>query len=383
MSRAAIRPELLRWAQERSGVSRDALLKRFPRYSQWESGEAHPTLKQLETLARKTTTPFGYFFLAKPPEDRLPVPDFRTVADTGIRRPSPNLLETIHAMQRRQSWMRDFLVEEGADPFPFVGSAKVEDDFRVIAKDIRTTLGIDSDWARHQKTWSTALRSLRLAIENSGILIILNGIVGNNTSRKLDVNEFRGFVLCDAYAPLIFVNSADAKGAQMFTVAHELAHVWLGKEGVFDLQGLQPADDAVEQHCNQIAAEFLVPEDELRAFWNNAEEYDDAFQAVARRFKVSAIVGARRALDLGMIERPTFLAFYRDSIAHDRRRKSSGDGGDFYANQGVRLGERFASAVVRAVKEGRLAYTEAYRLTGIRGRTFDRYAESLGFEMGG
>ncbi len=125
MSRAAIRPELLCWARERSGVPRDVLLKRFPRCNQWESGEARPTLKQLEALAKKTATSLGYFFLSQPPEEKVPVPDFRTVGDAGIRRPSPNLLETIYAVQRRQNWMREFLAEEGTDPLQYVGSANV------------------------------------------------------------------------------------------------------------------------------------------------------------------------------------------------------------------------------------------------------------------
>src|SRR3989442_797126 len=118
MSRVAVKPELLRWARERSGLTTTALEERFPKYPAWESGLAQPTLKQLESLARKTLTPLGYFFLPEPPEDKLPIPDFRTLRDAPVLRPSPNLLETLHMMQRRQGWMRDFLIEQGEKPLP-------------------------------------------------------------------------------------------------------------------------------------------------------------------------------------------------------------------------------------------------------------------------
>ena len=108
-----VNPELIRWAVERSGRSLETLARYLPRIDRWESGEAQPTLKQLEKLARKTWTPLGYFFLAEPPEEKLPVPDFRTARDEPVRRPSPNLIDTLHTMQRRQAWMRDYLIEMG------------------------------------------------------------------------------------------------------------------------------------------------------------------------------------------------------------------------------------------------------------------------------
>ena len=102
MNKVEVKPELIRWARERAGLTESDLTERFPKFELWQSGDALPTLKQLEAYAKKTLTPFGYFFLPEPPEEKLPIPDFRTVRDRGVRRPSPNLLETIYAMQRRQ-----------------------------------------------------------------------------------------------------------------------------------------------------------------------------------------------------------------------------------------------------------------------------------------
>src|SRR5687767_12451408 len=126
MTRVSVKPELIRWARERSGLDTPALVERFPKYEAWERGEAQPTFKQLEQLARVTLTPFGYFFLPEPPEEKLPIPDFRTLKDRGVRKPSPNLLETIHAMQRRQEWMGEYLIDAGAESLPFIGSVTLK-----------------------------------------------------------------------------------------------------------------------------------------------------------------------------------------------------------------------------------------------------------------
>jgi len=379
MSQVSVNPELLRWARKRVDLPVDALVKAFPRYRLWEKGEAEPTLKQLEKLSRKTYTPLGYFFLSKPPKDELPIPDFRTLKDRDVRRASPNLLETVQAMQRRQIWMREYLLEQEEEPLAFVASVKLKDDPKQVALKIRKALNLTNDWAKKVSTWTEALHLLRDSIEDADILTSFNGVVGNNTHRKLDVDEFRGFVLVDEYAPLIFVNSVDAKGAQMFTLAHELAHLWLGEGGVFNLRQLQPATAEVEVFCNQVAAEFLVPEEDMRREWMNVRDKDDSYHALARRFKVSPIVIARRALDLKLIAKDQFFDFY-NAYMEDEERKSKArkSGGDYYLTQNVRVGRRFAEAVIRAAREGSLLYRDAYHLTGLSGKTFDEFASRIG-----
>jgi Zn-dependent peptidase ImmA (M78 family) len=377
-----INPELIRWAIERSGRSLETLARYLPRIGRWESGEAQPTLKQLEKLARKTWTPLGYFFLAEPPEEKLPVPDFRTAGDEPVRRPSPNLIDTLHTMQRRQAWMRDYLVEMEHERLSFIGSAKTSENIEAVAKNIRRELGMSDGWASRISSWTDALRVLREAAEGAGVLVVINGVVGNDTHRKLDPAEFRGFVLADDYAPLVFINGSDARSAQMFTLAHELAHLWIGEGGIFDLPEMQSGGDRREVFCNRVAAEFLVPAAELRRFWPNANREAGPFQAIAREFKVSPIVAARRALDLGLIDQPRFFEFYRAYQTDERRKAAKAKGGgDFYNNQNVRLGKRFARAVMLAAKEGRLLYREAYSLTGLQGATFDKYAKELNISL--
>jgi len=357
---------------------RASLEQRFPKLAEWLSGSGKPTLRQLEALAKATSTPLGYFFLLEPPEEHLSIPHFRTLDSAHPLRPSPDLLETVQEMERRQAWMREYLIEEGQEPLDFVRSAKQTTEPERIAEEMRRTVGLGKGWASDQPRWTDALRHLQSRIEAAGILVVVNGIVGNNTHRKLDPVEFRGFVLVDEYAPLVFVNGADGKAAQMFTLAHELAHIWFGSSAAFDLRELQPANDETERVCNRVAAEFLVPASQLCDFWPSVRQEPERFQAIARHFKVSELVAVRRSMDLGLIARSEFQDFYRNYQEKERRAAAQGqEGGNFYATQNLRIGRRFAQVVIRAAREGKLLYRDAYQLTGLYGKTFEQYASSI------
>lgn len=379
-----LEPQIIRWARERAGLDASALAKKLgvkvERIAEWEQTGQLP-YKKAELLAAKTYTPFGHLFLKTPPEDKLPIPDFRTLRDAPVRRPSPDLLETVLLMQRRQAWMRDFLIEEGEPPLSFVGSATVSGGPEAVARNMRRVLGFRDGWAAQESTWTEALIHLRQRMEGAGVLTVINGVVGNNTRRKLRPDEFRGFALCDAYAPLIFVNGSDFKAAQMFTLVHEFAHLWIGKDGVSNFEALQPLPDTIEKWCNAVAAEFLVPARELRAVWPHAQRANEPYQYLAGRFKVSALVAARRVLDLSLCTRNEFFDFWAAYQEDERRRqKQKPSGGNFWATQNVRVGPRFGAAVVRSAREGKLLYRDAYNLTGLSGRTFDLFAEKLGFQ---
>ena len=381
MIRVDVKPELLRWACERAGLSPAALRRKFPKIDDWERGEAKPTLKQLEAFANTVRVPLGYLFLPEPPEERFPIPDLRTIRDEGLRHPSPDLLDTIYVMQRRQAWLREDLIECGAEPVDFVGSAQLSDDLDAVGREMRRVMGFEKGWAAQVPTWTEAVRELRRAVEELGVMVVINGIVGNNTYRKLDVEEFRGFALSDEYAPLIFINGADAKSAQMFTLAHELAHIWLGESALTDVSLTSHPTQDIESWCNRAAAEFLVPARELKAYWRNIRHEVMPFEAAARRFKVSPIVAGRRAMDLRLVERETFFEFYRKYTERERWRRPAGGGGDFYNNQNMRVGERFALQVILAAKGSRLSFKEAYDLTGLRGGAFQKYASRLGVSL--
>jgi Zn-dependent peptidase ImmA (M78 family) len=371
-----LQPAVLRWARERSKLDQDELARKIPvkveRVQAWEQ-TGKISLAQVGKLAAKTYTPEGFLFLASVPQDRLEIPDLRTVGDQSIQ-PSPALIETVQAMQRRQAWMREEAIEQGAEPLSFVASADLNSSVVEVGASMRETLELVSGWADQVPSWVEALRLLRLQMDAAGVLVVSNGVVGNNTHRKLDRDEFGGFALVDPYAPLIFVNAADYKGRQMFTLAHELAHVWLDASGVSnpDLGDLDTPRPQVEQLCNAIAAEFLIPAEELRALWSGVANIDRPFDLIARRFKTSRVVAARRALDLQLISRTSFFQFWEAYQTEEwTAAQTPSDGGDFWNTQGVRIGRRFSYAVVNAVHEGRLLYQDAYELTGLKGPTFD------------
>ena len=237
MNRVRVQPALLRWARERSRRSAADLQKRFSRLEAWEQGSTLPTLKQLEAYARATRTPIGYFFLQEAPVESLPVTDFRTVGNADVRRPSPDLLDMLYLCQQRQDWYRDEARTSGEQPLAFVSSLDTSEDTITAAARLRDTLGFDVEQQR--KGGNMEIKpcgDLSSKLDSSGVLVMVSGVVGSNTHRLLDPKEFRGFALADPFAPLVFINGKDAKAAQIFTLAHEIAHLWLGESGVSNPQ---------------------------------------------------------------------------------------------------------------------------------------------------
>lgn len=380
MTQVEVSPEILRWAIDRSRRPISAFERKFPKLSAWLRGEAKPTLKQLESFARSAHVPVGYLFLSRPPEEQLPLPDFRTIAGSEMGRPSADLLETIYTCQLRQDWYRDFARANGEQPLDFVGSAKLTDSVPETAARIRRRLGFDLDQRRQMVTWSEALRQFLAQADAAGVLVMVSGIVGSNTRRVLDPKEFRGFTLADPLAPLVFVNGSDTKAAQMFTLAHELAHVWLGRSALTDAEAKsEPAHD-VERWCNQVAAELLVPLAAFQAEVRSRAPWSDEAQRLARIFKVSTLVILRRMFDARALTHKQFQDAYRAEAERlHSLSNSSQEGGDFYATLGVRVGRRFARAVVASTLEGHTLFRDAYRLLGIRKEaTFRSAAEKLG-----
>jgi Zn-dependent peptidase ImmA (M78 family) len=378
MNRVEVSPGLLIWARERAGLSIDALRQRFPKLAAWERGTAKPTLKQLENFAKATSTPVGFLFLDTPPAERVPIPDFRTIGNTHIGRPTPDLLDTISLCQQRQEWYRDFARMMGETPVGVIGSMSVTDSVVTAAATMREALRFDLDERRRLPTWTEALRRFIEQADALRILVMVSGVVGSNNRRRLDPDEFRGFALADPFAPLIFINGADTKAAQMFTLAHELAHVWLGQSAVSDSQAIQLPDNTVERWCNQVAAELLVPLMVLRTEYNPQAELQTEAERLARRFKVSTLVILRRMHDAGGLTREQMWEAYEAELERlgDIPR---GSGGDFYLTLGARASKTFARALVTSTLEGRTSFTEAFRLLGFKKMaTFREVGRSLG-----
>lgn len=372
VTRVSVKPELLRWARERSGKAESALAERFASFPDWLSGKKSPTFKQLEDFARATYTPFGFFFLSQPPVETIPIPDFRTVGSERLSHPSPDLLDTIYLCQQRQDWYRQNALVLGETPLDFIGSVTVQNDIVATAARIRKAVGFDLEARVDAPSFLHALRMMIDTSDRAGVLVMTSGIVGHNTHRPLDTAEFRGFALADDLAPLIFINGADTKSGQMFTLAHELAHLWLGESGVSDATPASsiPARASVERWCNAVAAEMLVPLDGFRQAYRPRSELRAEMKRLSGQYKVSTLVILRRMLDAGGLSREEFQVAFGAELKHLKaelaRRKEKSTGGDYYATAFVRVSERFARAVLASTWEGRSTFVEAFRLLGCR-----------------
>lgn len=379
--RVNVKPALYRWAYERNRLTIEQASERFPHLTSWIGGETQPTLKQLEAFAKAMHAGIGNFFADAPPDEPLPIHDFRTVAGKPIARPSPDLLETLYACQMRQSWFQDFAEEEHDDPLDFVGSAKLTDSPLDVAAEMRARLAFDLAARRAMSSWTEALRQFIAHADDAGVLVMCSGIVGSDTHRKLDPEEFRGFALVDPVAPLVFVNGADTKSAQMFTLAHELAHVWLGATGVSNVEAAASPADATERWCDQVAAELLVPLDVFASEYHPKAELQGELARLARVFKVSTLVVLRRMHDAGGISRQRMWDEYRAERARLLALKR-GTGGDFYLSTAARVSKRFARALIVSTWEGRSTFSEAFRLLGVRKMaTFRGLSDSLGMAV--
>ena len=359
--------DMLQELKEQKPEIWDILLAKEPQITGWLSGEKKPTIRQLKQLAKKFHIPFGYFFLDELPERESPIPHFRT-KDGDAFKPSDSLLETIETLMRRQEWTEDILLDWGEEKLKFANSVTLDTPIEATVDIIRKVLNIENGWARDMPTWTNAFKLLRERTEEARIFTVVNGVVNNNTHRKLDVREFRGFVLYNDICPFIFINNNDAISGKIFTIIHEIVHILLGKSASFDLRELQASDNEIELYCNRCTAEFLVPkEDLIKELDRTGLDYD----VLARIFKVSSIVIARRLLDLDKITKTEFHEFYRDHIEQDYQ-VQRGSGGNYYNTVPYKLSNRFIDVITKAVNRNDILYRDAFKITGLKAKTFEK-----------
>lgn len=366
--RIDIGANMLEWAITRAGYSLARYREDHETVAAWIDGEKKPTLKQLEEFANKLHVPFGFLFLTTPPVEQSPIPFFRGEANNGHL--DLNTYDTVLTLQRRQEWLANYLTDNDFEQKAFVGSLHGCTSVNRIENTVRNLLGIDKTWAFPLRGSEQAVNTITEILEELGVIVEFNGVVGNNTHRPINVEECRGFALVNDIAPFIFVNSADSKTAQLFTLIHEFAHLLLGvSSGYGGEDGINEND--IERLCDKVAASFLVPEDTLRANWTTIEK-------TAKKFKVSGLVVARRAQELGIISREQFQEFYAGYLARpmgDEFRRSGG--GDFHLVAKKRIGYTFAVHVNNAVRSNKLSQVEAYRLTGLYGQTYSSFMSNL------
>jgi len=372
MVEALITPELISWAIERNHETTDSAARKISvkpnTLAAWASGEAHPTLHQAQNLARKLNIPFGYLYLSIPPIENLPLPDLRVVAGAPPHKPSPDFLDVLYDALRKQQWFHEYLYIEKANPVPYIGRYSPGDNPGTVAADIRSVLGIDDELRQQSNTWEQFLTELIGKAEKSRVLVLRSSIVGNNTHRQLNVEEFRGFAISDNLSPLIFINSADAKAAQIFTLVHELAHLWIGQSGISNPDYLQRSNqqrNVIDRYCDRVAAEVLVPGDDFLVRWNDFSNLDGNLESLAVHYKVSALVILRRAYELDKIQTNEYRDAYNE-LLEKRKHKIPDGGGNFYASLLTRNSSTLTSTLLAATAEGRVPPREAASLLNVR-----------------
>lgn len=363
------------WSRQRAGLSAaelaESMTVKEDKVIAWEAGEARPTFRQAQQWADRAHIPFGFLFLKEPPQEALPLPDLRTVGSVAPRKPSLDLLDTVRDVLRKQAWYMDYLSEQERQPLAFVGRFSLVTPVAQVVADIRSVLGANEGTVH--RNGDEHLRSLIAAADAAGILVMRSGTVGANTHRKLDVGEFRGFAISDPFAPVVFINIADAPAAWLFTLLHELAHIWIGCSGI---SSVAPSGNVREEaYCNAVAGEFLVPEIRFRALWRDSGNWQELLPQLAAIFHVSRLVIARRACDLGFISKDAYNDFYVAELNAYRNQKSSG--GSFYRTAEGKNSKRFSRAVLSEALSGRLLLREAGKLLGVQPARVRTYAEKM------
>lgn len=385
---------ILRWAREQADFTLEqaaarARIKHLKRGSvtagdrllAWESGTEKPTLGELEAIAKAYRRPLLTFFMSVPPRPETGLSDFRTLGDKSVTGGTPEFAAFRRQIEALQREVRVVVEEEEAQPLDFVGSAAPNASHGEIVQEIRAKLGLAFEDHQHVRDSHELFGLLRDRAGDAGIFVLRKADLGSHHS-KISVEEFRGLVISDPIAPFVVVNPDDAPSALVFTLVHELAHLWLGESGISNLGILgephQPNHQDREVFCNRVAAEFLVPEAVLTREWHRfaGTEIDDAMQSLSRVFKVSRVVVARRLLDLQEIPQQRYWALYdrwksewdRERERYDQRKGGPG----YFVSTRSKLGTKLLSTVIRAAYDGRLSYRDASKLLAVKIDHFDK-----------
>ena len=381
-----ISDEILEWLCGQSASFPEDVCEKL---QAWRSGKKKPTFSQIEEMSKKTGIPLGYFFLTHPPAENRKLLNFRTINSLELKNPGRNLLNTIHLMEMVQEWLRDRLIYEDAPQVSFVGSFRnvSYSDIYDFAASVRKILGIADDWFRKCRSSDDSFRTIRNAMSNAGVFVMMNGKYGNNTKRPFDIEEFRAFALTDDYAPLIFINSRDSSNGRLFSLLHEFAHICIGESSLYnDRWERNSKVTKTETICNALAAEILVPKDLFLKEWLSGSgqmsdlvtENDPENAAIsqkidetAKKFRSSSSVIARRSLDEGFISRSLYEKIIQDAADAYRSSQEKPSGvRNYYTNLKSYNDRRFLKMLSESVSEGTTSYTDAFHLTNTNRHTF-------------
>ncbi len=353
------------------------------RLQAFEQGERKPTRNQLLKFASRYRRPVLVFYLQEPPKKGRRGEDFRRATNKMSQRDNALLDALIRETKVRQELVKSLLEDEDVPNLSFVGSANLKQGAKTVAESIATTLEFDYQQSstRHGNA-DDLFTTLRTKAESCGIFISLVGDMGSYHS-AFRTDLFRGFVLSDQVAPFVVINDQDARPARSFTLVHELAHIWLDRSGISG----QPSPDTpqsqydrIEQFCNDVAGELLLPSSALRTQSTEsfARDVDDATAVIrefAKQWRVSESMVAYRLHRANLVETKVYRNLIASYSARWRRHKQeqreknndrNPGGPDPHVTKRSKLGNELVDVVYRNVREDTLTDTKAAMILGIK-----------------
>jgi Zn-dependent peptidase ImmA (M78 family) len=380
-AKASVNPEILKWARTSARISLDKAAKTISktcppeRIKEWEQPGTKdaPSVSQLKKLARLYRRSFDIFNLPYIPKQYPALKDFRKNKDEL----STAVIFMMREVQEKQQWLRNYYLRVKTKKLEFVGKYNIKHDPAVVAKDIRKTLGINlkDNPDRPIKYWIEKAESKRIFIALSSNF---------HTRLKLDSDDFKGFVIADTLAPFIFLNSDDWDQGQLFTLVHELAHIWIGVSGISNETGILGDTSglhAVEKFCNEVAINTLLPEEDLKLFI--PEKGEILFRHISKAGRKTGISNRNiilRAEQLGIFDEIIYKELihqaddlWKEFLLKEARKPKSSGGPNYYVMQLRRNSKAFANVVMDNFKKGKVSGTDASRLLNVREANFGKF----------
>ena len=373
---AGVQPSVIRWARESMGMSVEDVAHKLKRSSEevraWESegSASSPTYAQLESLAYKVfKRPLAIFFLPAPPDEIQPTREFRTLPDADLQTLNADTYVQVRKAHAYQITLKE--VFDGRNPGERSIVRDVALDMQLSvetqASSVRKALGISLEDQLGWKTDEHALKRWREAVEAHGVFVF---------KAPFKQKDISGFCLLDADFPLIYLNNGTTKTRQIFSLLHELAHLLLNVSGISKFEQsymsrLPVAERRIEQFCNKVAAEILIPSDDfgqqIAGLPSDVESMQDhLYSNLANRYGVSREAILRRLLDLERVSR----AFYEQKAKLWASQKKAASGGDWYASQNTYLSDKFAREVIGRHYRNQISVEQASEYLGIKAKNF-------------
>lgn len=375
VNKVNVNKEIYLWAIRESQKDFDEIKSKFTKIENWIYREDCPTFRQLESLANFLKVPLGYMFLDKPPKTSIIESEFRTIANK-IPEISKDLYDTLYNMGRKKDWLSDYRKQKGWEKLiPDKYNNLSKRNLSIISQTSKDFLGLKEFWYQDYSNVRLAFNYLREKIENAGIIVMQSGIVGTNTHRNLNVREFRGFLLYDDIAPLIFINSKDSLNGKIFTLIHEYIHFLLQEDDIFIDE--YHYDNKDEKKINIIAAEFLVPASHINELWNTDKDEIEQIEVFSRLFHVSKTVVAIKLSDMSLIGQQIVDIVKRKDEMDWENKSSESTGGDFYKTNKSRYSNSFAKSVIQGAESGDISYTYAFSLFDGSAKTYNYFKEGV------